>query len=52
MAIGNFILDPDHVHQYIVVKDVEIIKSEVDPKLEDVLGTSVIKEVAKTGKPE
>jgi len=51
MAMKSFILDPNHVHQYIIVKDVEIIKIEVS-KLETVLGTSVIKESIKTGKPE
>ena len=53
MAIRNFILDPSHVHTYILIKDVEIIEEKsIDPKVADTLGTSLIKELVKTGKPE
>ena len=53
MALRSFKLDPFHVHTYVIVKDVEIVKviSE-DLKVEDTLGTSIKTELIKTGKPE
>jgi hypothetical protein len=53
MALKSFKLDPFHTHTYVSVKEVELIKiTNSDPKLEDELGTSLIKESNQTGKPE